>query len=324
MNSPAKNLILIAHAKKHDPRDLLEIGRKVIEQARDIAAFIVSRDDPAEVISASAWQRPTLTVSFDPFTRFVPKRGPFLANRPIKKLDQYARFAEAGINTPRTARYVPGTQYHPSEWSDFVVLKPLPLSMTSKGTMAKLYRTLSLNRKTIRDFPEDHPIHAGPMLIQPFIDTGRYPTQWRVLTLFGEPLYSMKSWVPVARPEPSASDEEIERAIIEHKHPRLKIDFEYKNMRTLARDDEVFDFARGIHTAFPRIPLKACDILREEKTGKLYVLEINAGGNTWHFSSKQFRWNRDQLGGKRAFVEQLDAWNRAAEVLIRQTREYAA
>ncbi|MBL8895365.1 MAG: hypothetical protein JNJ53_12230 [Rhizobiales bacterium] len=229
----------------------------------------------------------------------------------------------AGINVPRTDRFKFGRAYSEAEWGEFVVLKPLPLSLTSKGGSVQLIRTRNLAALTPDRFPDDHVLSKGPALIQQFIDTGEFATNWRVLTLFGEPLHSLKSRTAIALPALTATDSEIESAIVEPKHPRFKTEFRYEDYRSLESDPKILDFARLIHTAFPRIPLKGCDIVREAKTGSLYALEINAGGNTWHFSSEIFAKNREILGGKEAFVNQFDAWRRAAAVLIRHTRAHA-
>jgi hypothetical protein len=39
--------------------------------------------------------------------------------------------------------------------------------------------------------------------------------------------------------------------------------------------------------ACPGIPLQACDIVREDSSGRLFILEINAGGKTWDFSFRR-------------------------------------
>jgi len=48
----------------------------------------------------------------------------------------------------------------------------------------------------------------------------------------------------------------------------------------------MIDLARRVGAVFPNIPLLGLDILRCKSTGKAHVLEINAGGNVWHYSSQ--------------------------------------
>jgi D-alanine-D-alanine ligase-like ATP-grasp enzyme len=50
-------------------------------------------------------------------------------------------------------------------------------------------------------------------------------------------------------------------------------------------DPDVIALAAKAHAAFPDVPVQGVDIVREAGTGKLFVIEINAGWNTWHFSS---------------------------------------
>ena len=129
----------------------------------------------------------------------------------------------------------------------------------------KLIRTKRLNDRQIKSIGISAG-HENPQLVQSFIDTGQYATCWRVLTLFARPLYSMKSWSPVARPDLTASDAEIEAAIIEPKHPELKMKYNINDMRALAHEPDILDFAIKIADAFPRRPLLGIDIVREAST----------------------------------------------------------
>ena len=91
----------------------------------------------------------------------------------------------------------------------------------------------------------------------------------------------------------------------------------------LAKDDEILAFARQVHAVFPNIPVLGCDVLRRVSDGKLFALEVNAGGNTWHFSSYADK-HRARLGGREGMVAQFGAWTVAANSLIRMVRQYAA
>ena len=146
---------------------------------------------------------------------------------------------------------------------------------------------------------------------------------WRVLTLLGEPLYCFRSASGVERPPLDAPDELIEKAVVEPKHPEGKEKVGYENLRAFVTDAEIMAFAREAARAFPRMPLLGCDIIREAGTGALHVLEVNPGGNTWHFSSPIFR-PSGQAGRQGGFTSQLDAFGVAARVLARRTEELAA
>ncbi len=322
MNIPSSrdhkiNLILATDCRRQHPRDLTEIAENVVRIAPDIAVHVVSTEDSAEVLQREKWKRLTITVSFSPMSNFVPPRGPVFMCRAIPKLDQYARFQASGIPTPRTERFEFGKSYSHEDWSEFVVLKPLPLPMTSAEGNSRIYRTHRLEQLTLASLPHEHFLKTAPGLVQSFVDTGCFPCKWRVLTLFGEPLYGALSRSAVERAPLTAPDDEIEKSVIEPKNlVSTKID-------SLAVDEEILAFARRIHEAFPKNPVLGCDILRREQDGALFALEINAGGNVWHFSSAK-RPYREALGGRQAMIDQFGAWRKAAEALVRKTREFAA
>ena len=151
---------------------------------------------------------------------FVPPRGPIFENRPTEKLEQYKRLCAAGIPTPRTERFEFGKHYDEKEWSEFVILKPLPLTLSSRKGWTRLYRTHRLEHLKAHDLPQDHFLRKGPGLVQTLIDTGSHPTKYRVLSLFGEALYSSMTRSVVPRVSLDASDEELEASVIDAKNPK--------------------------------------------------------------------------------------------------------
>jgi hypothetical protein len=319
-----RNLVLVSDSRRMDRNDFVEIGNRIIRQRRNINVIIVSTEETSDNVPKNLWRNPTLTVAFGPLGKFGTPRGLVLRNAPIQKFLQYAQFCLAGIATPRTAVHVPGRPYEVAEWGEFCIVKPTDLGRTSAGGTVQWLRTRRMAAFDPKRYPEDHVFRHSGQLVQSFVDTGRFPVNWRVLTLFGEPLYCFKSVCPIERPALDAPDEMIESAVVEPKHPRIKEAFDYAKMREFTVDPEILAFARQIHRAFPRIPLLGCDILREARTGRLYALEVNAGGNTWHFSSPTFARQRGLLGGKEVFTRQLDAFGAAARVLMERTEQLAA
>jgi hypothetical protein len=152
------------------------------------------------------------------------------------------------------------------------------------------------------------------MIVQQFINTGLCPAQIRVLTLFGEPLYAeeIKSETPQPMPV-TLTGETLASWVI----TPVKV----KRVRRFIYDEDVLRLARRAYGAFTDVPLQACDIIREHATGRLFLLEINPGGNTWHFSSKTGQSQRVE-GRKRD--EQFGAFQVAAKVLIDRTRSEAS
>jgi len=314
-HSPVKNLILVGQ-QTLDWRDFEEIGHEMVRRASDIAVLVVSPSSVSTVVPEEKWRRPTLTVSFGDLGTFIPLRGRIFENKSIPKLEQYSRFKAAGVNVPRTERFALGRRYDPAKWGEFVLLKPESLDLTSHGEGVHLIRTETLSRLRREDFPADSVARTAPMLIQPFIDTGKNPQKYRVLTLFGQALYAQHTVLQTERPDLAEPDSLLMSATVATAAgERLYYHGDYP---------EVVEFARAMARVFPEIPLLGCDILQDAGSGRLYALEINAGGNTWHFSSPMWRERREKYPEvARQMKEQFGAWARAAEALIAATRRYA-
>src|SRR5262249_7364655 len=115
----------------------------------------------------------------------------------------------------------------------------------------------------------------------------------------------------------------IRQAVVD---PRSTYGFQGADVEKLIEfsvPEEVLEFATLVNRAFTEIPLQACDILREKETGILYIVEINAGGNTWDFSSRRVAEARTRLGGRSHFIKLYDPWPKAAWALVRKVREMA-
>jgi hypothetical protein len=150
------------------------------------------------------------------------------------------------------------------------------------------------------------------------------------MTLFGLPLSCWSTSERIPRPPLEGSDEEIERLRITSNTGDLLDRFP-------CRDLDVLALAPRVGAAFLTIPLLGIDVIREERTGKLFILEVNPGGNVWHFSSRALAEIRQELGGaslvgarkgellgRQMMIDQFDAFSRAAEVLVHKARELAA
>jgi hypothetical protein len=317
------NLCLVIQPTRLDPDDFGAIAKIMQTLDPKILITILTPGDKAANVKPERWKYKSVTIAIGPSGRFTPQRGPILQNAPVPKLEQYSRFLAAGVATPRTARFEFGKSYPAEEWSEFAILKPLPLTMTSKAGRSRMYRTRRLEHLSPHTLPEDHFLREGPGLVQELIDTGLYPSKFRVLSLFGDPLYSSITRSMAPRASLDASDEEIEASIIDAKNPLSKAADKDEKRTILAADSEVLAFAREVHGAFPRKPALGIDIHKSDSDGKLFALEINAGGNVWHLSSPKEK-HRIRLGGKEAMVAQLDAWNVAARALIRMAKQHAA
>lgn len=318
-----KQLLLFIRSNGVILQDINSIAVEIKRVSPAIEITLATEGDTVETITANNWRFPTVTVALGTrLVGLVPPRGAIFENRELSKLDQFNRFTSAGIKTPLTAVFRTRDSYAEANWGEFIILKPLPLRLTGKGGSARLLRTRTLAEIAPSRLPEDHILRKSPVLVQQFIDTGRFPSKWRVLSLFGEPLYSSFSQSMVPRTDLDADDAAIAASVIEPRTPENK-EADLEGLRDkLAIDKEVLAFARLIHGAFARIPLMGIDILREETSGNLYALEVNAGGNVWHFSSYA-ELHRERLGGKQRMIDQFGAWSAAARALIHIVNEHA-
>ena len=313
---PAKSrtLILVNHPGRQERLDFEEIKEKIEAFAPAIDVQIVEAGGPANQLDERAWQRPCLVVSFATPIGFRPKRGLIYCCRPIPKFQQLEKLNRAGIPVPLSAQLEFGKPLNGSFWGPLVVLKPTTPGFMSQGAVF-LMRTERVADLAEKVFPKGHPSRRLPVLVQRFVDTGERPSYYRVLTLFGEPLYCRKGNAVQSRPPLDASDEVL-----------LNADIATNNERHLANDPDILRLARQTYAAMPAIPLQGVDIIREQATDRLFVLEVNPGGNTWHFSSKNTQHLRQfrTVISREERIAQLGAWDVAARALISKTLEHAS
>lgn len=325
-----RNLIVVHRGPEYQ-QDFDEIALKVHKINTDITVYHLPGDLDVELPS-EAWQYPTLTVSLAPYFRLPIKRGPILRNRPFRKPFQHRVFLAAGLPTPPTAPFRPGVRLDPIQFGELVVIKPTNPDLASYGNGIQLFRRRRLEQMTIADFTRQHLIHRDTegFIVQRFIDTGPHLPVYRVLTLFAAPLYNWLARDKVPLSPIGGSDAEVENRRVASNTGSFR-------ERFASDEQDVLELGIRVAEVFPDVPLLGSDIIREEKTGALYVLECNPGGNTWHFSSTTTAGIRRQIGGqsqvgarkaeflgRQRMIDQLGAFDRAAEVLARKTLELAS
>lgn len=305
-----RHLVLVRQPGWQSIEDWLTIARRVRVVDPSIAVFLVDSGVLAEDLIEQASQKPTLVVSPGPLGVTQPKRGRVLRGRPIAKLQQLHMLAAAKVPVPRTALLRPDTVLDPAQWGQLVVEKPADLTTSSHGKGFRLLPPGAVRFRPQEDFPEGHPGRLAPMLIQRFIDTGTPISSWRVLMFLGRPLYCQRMDGPVPKPGDP---------------PQLAMQALSGGTRRFAYDADVVAAATSAAGAFSDIPLLGVDVLREAASGRVYVLEVNPGGNTWHFSSDHLRAERaensPEFEAQRR--EQLDAFGTAAHALADATRRLA-
>ena len=302
------SLILVHQRGKQDRADYEEIARRIRGRAEGIEVFIVdTKEDPLNGAGFDP-TAPALTVSPMPIKRFAPPRGSVCQGHEFPKGEQYERLTRHGVAVPRWARIGPDTALGPADWGPYVVVKP---ELGRKGAEIHIKRTGRVRYRPPESYPADHPVRKAPLLAQRFVYTGRWPVNYRVVTLFGRRLLC---W----------------RCEADHRYLPLNSRWDFKakggitvvsnkqNSRyELAFDGDVIALAEKAHGAFPEQQLLGTDIVRDADTGELWVIECNPRGDAWLISSDMGRMIERANGLD--FSSQFGALDVAAEVLAAET-----
>ena len=290
------NLILVHQQTKQDRADYEEIARRV-----DVEVFIVDTKDGCLHEARFDPRAPTLTVSPLPIKKFVPPRGALCQGFEHPKSEQYERLSRLGLPVPRWVSISPGLSLDAREWGPYVVVKP---DLGRKGAEIFIKRTGRVRYR------------APAFLAQQFIYTGRWPVNYRVVTLFGR---ALMSW----------------RCEADHRYVPLESRWDFKarggitvvsnkkdSRYGLAFEADVISLAERAHAAFPDRPLLGTDIVRDADSGELYLIECNPRGDAWLISSVMGRMIEQANGLD--FAAQFGALDIAAEALARETHVRAA
>ncbi|HWL92995.1 MAG TPA: ATP-grasp domain-containing protein [Phycisphaerae bacterium] len=298
-----RNLIIVHTPGAQDVSDFLKVKQLIAERAPEIEVFLVANDAPQSVTRKKASGRPTLIFSPYYLQSFQPARGKIYAGRILTKLRQVRMLEDAGIPVPKAFFLNEDTKLDRAKWGDYVILKP---NVGSRGSGVRLspFGRIFDNAREL-GWPQT------AYLVQKFIDTGPYPTEYRALTVFGEPVYCNRVTSQEKRPD-LTPDMPMDGRIASNSGPRAS---------TPCYDEDVLDLARRTFHAFPQVPVQGMDIIRDVHTGELHVLEVNPGGATWHLSSQLGKRLQERNGY--SYYEQFDAISVIADRLIHVTRREA-
>jgi len=270
-----RNLVIVHSVGLQARSDFESVQETMAVRAPDIEVFIVNNRAPHSVTRRQAARRPTLVFSPVALHEFRPLRGKVYAGRWHTKMEEIRRLAEAGVNVPEAVMLEPETKLEPEAWGPFTVVKP---NLGRQGAGIRLHRTRDVRWADPQSWPRDDPRFGVPLVAQKFVDTGPFSESHRVMTVFGRAIYSIMSRSSDARPFDldALGDDRLDQPVASNSGERtLELNFE--------RD--VIDFGKEVARAFPEIPVLGVDIVREQATGRLYALEVNARGMTWHISS---------------------------------------
>jgi len=306
--SERRNLILVYVPEQVNPQDFRDIGAAVKSRSPEIETIVMNAERPDPHALRKAARSPSLIVSQGTLLNFRPARGKIYSGKSVNKAMQSKRLRDHAVPTPHARTFIGNESYVEEEFGPYVMVKITRLGIASGGTGIKLMHTRNIAKYKyeIRLLEEKT---RAPVLIQSFIDTGPNPSTYRVLTLFGETLYIKKRTLtqpfhlPVLETD-IVTDSGMVTNIVRGKGAANT---------ELVHEDDISALAKQAAGAFPESPIIGVDIVREAKTGKPFVIEMNIG-NTWHFSSQ----TPGRFRGK-ALADYFNSWEVAADILIERT-----
>ena len=302
-------LNLVSHPLVNDERDFQDLAKKIEARAPDIEVSVLP-DAPGAC--APVPLLPALTVSLAPLSHLRPLGGAVVQGRHLGKANEYRCLSQRGVAVPKWTRLLPGEPWDRQGFGEYVVVKPefggrgadVSLRQTSRVRWQSPKTRLARRMGGVR----------APLIVQDFIYTGMWPISYRVATFFGKVLWCVaieaaRSRAPMPLPSPVQPWRPTGISIVSS-----GVGCTFK----LCNDREVLALAERAHRAFHELPLLGVDVVRSAIDGRLYVLEVNSLGYTWHFSSPTGRLVQERFGLD--LEGQFDGRNRAAELLCDQTR----
>ena len=309
----SKGLIIVFRSESSD--DFKEIARRAykLDPGLKILGF-PDRIDP-EKIPPAFFSIPHLVIYLvNPPPKDFLHESPMLSVRYMDKIEEYEHFKKHGLPCLPIEKFEWGMELDPAIYGEWVVLKPQNIQSTGKDV--NMVPTKAIPSLKLADFPEDHLIHKDEYFVQKFLKCGERPTHFRVTVFLNQILFSSCAQSKLEFPSTRSKIKDYLRVTVA------------SNMRenrntSLYVDDEINKFALFVASKFPSNPLLGIDILRDKISGKPYILEMNTGGNTWHFSSEIGKEYRFDLGGKNQMIRQYKAWDRAAQALVSKLNEFS-
>ena len=307
-----RNLLIVHTPAVEDIADWQSVKARIDERAPDIETRIVN--NRLADAAMAAWQvtRPSLLFSPHELRNFAPRGGKVYAGRAYDKLQQFDRLVSAGLPTPATMALAPDFQPEP-DWGSLLVVKPVNGKF---GADVRLVRAVDLTRR----FAELTGDGQRRMIVQPFVehvDEAGRPCDFRILLVFGRPIYATRNRWPVRRAPIDAVAEDPDGLVASNSQTPGR------PIRELLSDETALGLAGKAAAAFPEIPVLAVDIVRENKTGAYVILEVNPRGESWHLSSN-FAKHTFTPGHRAELYEQFGALDVVAEALIEKTRGEAS
>ena len=306
----SRNLLILQTTYEQDPSDWIAVQKRIERDAPDIEVRIADNGHANSVTARWQVRRPSVVFSPSVLIDFVPRGGAVFSGRFISKDEQLLRLSGIGILTPRTEILSPLSFFDPREWGDYLVVKP---NRSHSGQGVKLVRAADLRLR----YGELNAGSDDPVLVQSYIDHSEdgFPTEYRVLTMFGSALYCARNRWGVGR-RPVADIAADPFGVIASNNKQMG-----GRIRSICNDAEIIALGERVHQAFPECSVLGVDIIRDSQTGQLYVLEVNPYGAVWHLSSPLTKtFSPEHV---RELYAQFNALDRVADLLIQKTRAEA-
>jgi len=303
-------LLLVSSPIANSQADFEELAQWTAALDPELAVHVVG-DSRAADLAANVPDLPTLTVSIGPLMKFVPRRGAVLQGQHVAKSTEYRALEAIGVPVPRWVRLLPDKTPSLEQFGDYVVTKP---DFGARGAEVRIER-----RSCARWTPPRTQLSLGfggplnPRLAQEFVYTGPWPNSYRVATLFGHALWSLRIEANHARAPLHARADFHGQSIVSSGQGCTF---------TLANDAGVIALAERASKAFPRVPMLGIDILRDAESGELFVIEPNSLGYSWHFSSASGKRFQAEFG--LSLESQFDGRRKAARLLAQACAERAS
>jgi hypothetical protein len=307
---PTRNLLIVQTEPEQDPADWIAIKQRIERHAPDIEVAIAPNRNRNSVTARWQARRPSLVFSPVRLIDFVPRGGAVYCGHILGKDEQLRRLSSIGILTPRTAILSSESSFDPREWGDYVIVKPNNLN---SGAGVRLVRTIDLSAR----YTELTAFANDEFLVEPYIDHSEYgyPTDDRVLSMFGRALYCVRSrWGNRRKPLAEIAADPL--GVIASNNETMG-----GHIRSICNDPEIISLGQRAHQAFPECPVIGVDIIRETQSGRLHVLEVNPHGAVWHLSSPLAKTMDPEHVRER--YAQFNALDLAADLLIQKTRAEA-
>jgi hypothetical protein len=277
------SLVLISNPRVNERWDFELLAEHVREIAPDVHTVVLEDEAVDWAGLPGALDLPTLVFSPAPIWNFRAARGTVFQGQWLAKSREYAALESAEVPVPRWALLTPSHAPDLSAFGPYVVVKP---DRSGRGADVKIKRKGRVRwRPPETDFTRAQGAEECDWVVQEFVYTGQHPVSYRVVTLFGEPIWAWKVQADLGR-RALANRYDFHGGRGASTGGGMSIVASGKgSVFSPAHDEEIFALARRAHSALPDVPLLGVDVLRDSETGDLFVIECNSVGLTWHLTS---------------------------------------